>query len=163
MANFSEGELMPVKILTFINHKIMRQALRSWLEFKFPQYPILEATSSEEALPLAQASWPAVIITSMGLSPRNELAFAIQIRTLLPKTWMVILTTCEDVACQAEITAIGTNFCIPMRDLPPTELQALLALLLSYPDEPGAEQQKIYFDQPGYQPNQLAYLTTVTI
>jgi DNA-binding NarL/FixJ family response regulator len=154
---------MPATILIVINHHALREALRKWLELKFPQYPILEASSGENALVTARTSLPHLVITSIGLWQTSGLTSACQIRAVVPEAWIVILTTCEDAAHQAETSPIGANICIPMQALPPLELQTTLALLLAHQDEPIARKPKRFFNRADFQPVELSCSTSVTI
>lgn len=154
---------MPATILIVIDHHALRQALRRWLELKFPQHPILEASDGENALAIARNSLPHLVITSVGLWETNGLISACQIKAVVPAAWVVILTTCEEAAYRAEASPIGASICIPMRALPPLELQTTLALLLSHQDKPIACKPKKLFNQVDFQPKRASTFPTASL
>jgi DNA-binding NarL/FixJ family response regulator len=55
----NQGMQMNSPILIVEDHQGVRQSLREWLELSFPRYRLIEATSGEEGVTLAQAMSPA--------------------------------------------------------------------------------------------------------
>jgi DNA-binding NarL/FixJ family response regulator len=53
-------------IMIVEDHQGVRQSLREWLELSFPGYQLLEATSGEEAIAMAQAMSPCLVIMDIG-------------------------------------------------------------------------------------------------
>ena len=83
---------MSPHILIVEDHQGVRQSLREWLELSFPGYRLLEATSGEEAVILAQAMCPCLVIMDIGLPGMSGIEAAQGIKAAVPATRVVMLT-----------------------------------------------------------------------
>lgn len=124
------GVVMVPTILIVEDHEGVRQSLREWLELSFPLYRLLEATSGEEAISVAQAMSPRLVIMDIGLPGKNGIEAAQDIKMALPATKVVILTIHDDEAHRAYAVAAGASAYVPKRKVQ-TELLPVVTKLLS--------------------------------
>ena len=66
---------MSPHILIVEDHQGVRQSLREWLELSFPNYQLLEATSGEEAVTVAQTMSPCLVIMDIGLPGMSAVSY----------------------------------------------------------------------------------------
>ena len=117
-------------ILIVEDHEVVRQSLREWLELSFPHYQLLEATSGEEAVSMAQTTNPRLIIMDIGLPGMSGIEAAQGIKAVLPDTHVVMLTIYDDEAHRADAAAAGASAYVPKRKVQ-TELLPVVTRLLS--------------------------------
>ncbi|MFA4902738.1 MAG: response regulator transcription factor [Desulfobaccales bacterium] len=117
-------------ILIVEDHVVVRQSLREWLELSFPHYQLLEATSGEEAISMAQTMTPRLIIMDIGLPGMSGIEAAQGIKAVLPDTHVVMLTIYDDEAHRADAAAAGASAYVPKRKVQ-TELLPIVTRLLS--------------------------------
>lgn len=117
-------------ILIVEDHQIVRQSLREWLELSFPQYQLLEATSGEEALTIAQDMTPRLIIMDIGLPGMSGIEAAQSLKAMLPDAKVVMLTIYDDESHRADAAAAGANAYVPKRKVQ-TDLLPVVTRLLS--------------------------------
>jgi DNA-binding NarL/FixJ family response regulator len=117
-------------ILIVEDHVIVRQSLREWLELSFPHYQLLEATSGEEAVTMAQTLNPRLVIMDIGLPGMSGIEAAQSIKAALPDTHVVMLTIYDDEAHRADAAAAGASAYVPKRKVQ-TELLPIVTRLLS--------------------------------
>lgn len=117
-------------ILIVEDHEVVRQSLREWLELSFPHYRLLEASSGEEAVTMAQTMNPRLIIMDIGLPGMSGIAAAQDIKAALPDTQVVMLTIYDDEAHRADAAAAGASAYVPKRKVQ-TELLPVVTRLLS--------------------------------
>jgi len=130
---------MPTTILIVEDHDAVRRSLREWLEVVFPQHRFVEAASGEEAVALAQATLPRLVVMDIGLPQMNGVEATRRIKAKVPAARVVMLTIYESEAYRADAIAAGASAYVPKRKLQ-TELLPTLAALLSTQDE--AEDEK---------------------
>ena len=121
---------MSPTILIVEDHDAMRCALREWLETVFPHCHVIEAANGEEAITIAQAELPKVIIMDVGLPQMNGIEASRRIKAAVPSAQVVVLTIHEDKAYRADAKAAGVSAYVPKRTMQ-TELVSTLAALLS--------------------------------
>lgn len=116
-------------ILVVDDHDQVRCLLREWLETVFPQFGIVEANSGEEAVVVAQAKLPKLVIMDIGLPEMDGLRAAQLIKKSVPEVKVVILTMHEEEQYRKNAFELGVSAYVPKRlmqnDLLPT-LQRLL-------------------------------------
>jgi DNA-binding NarL/FixJ family response regulator len=117
-------------IMIVEDHQGVRQSLREWLELSFPGYQLLEATSGEEAIAMAQAMSPCLVIMDIGLPGMSGIEAAQGIKTAAPTTRVVMLTMFDDKAHRADAAAAGVSAYVPKRKVQ-TELLPVLTRLLA--------------------------------
>ena len=117
-------------ILVVDDHEQVRCLLKEWLETVFPDYGVVEAGSGEEAVVVAQARLPKLVIMDIGLPKMDGIRATQLIKESVPAAKVVILTMHEEEQYRKDAFASGVNAYVPKRlmqsDLLPT-LQRLLA------------------------------------
>ena len=117
-------------ILVVDDHEQVRCLLKEWLETVFPDYGVVEAGSGEEAVIVAQAKLPKLVIMDIGLPKMDGIRATQLIKESIPVVMVVILTMYEEEQYMKDAFASGVNAYVPKRlmqsDLLPT-LQRLLS------------------------------------
>ena len=117
-------------ILVVDDHDQVRCLLKEWLETVFPEFGVIEARSGEEAVAVAQAKLPELVIMDIGLPQMDGIEATQLIKKSIPTAQIVILTMHEEEKYKEEAFASGVSAYVPKRlmqgDLLPT-LQRLLA------------------------------------
>jgi DNA-binding NarL/FixJ family response regulator len=121
-------------ILIVEDHDTVRRSLREWLEAVFPQHRFIEAASGEEAVAIAQARSPRVVVMDIALPQMNGIEATRRIKAAAPTAQVVMLTIHEDEAYRADAAAAGASAYVPKR-LMQTELLPALEALLSGQEE----------------------------
>lgn len=115
---------MDQNILIVEDHQGVRKSLREWLGLSFPQYKLLEATTGEEAIAMAQATCPCLIIMDIGLPGMSGIEATVNIKKSLPSTQVVMLTVYDDDDYRNHAAAAGASAYVAKRkvktDLLPT-------------------------------------------
>ena len=130
---------MSPHILIVEDHKGVRQSLREWLEISFPDYQLLEANSGEEAVTVAQAMSPCLVIMDIGLPGMNGIEAAQGIKAAVPATRVVVLTIYDDEAHRAAAAAAGVSAYVPKRKVQTELLPVLTRLLAEDREDPPPE------------------------
>ncbi|MDH7486381.1 MAG: response regulator transcription factor [Anaerolineae bacterium] len=116
-------------ILIVDDHDAVRTSLRDWFGTVFPDCTLAEASSGEEAVELALARPPDVILMDIGLPQMNGIEAARRIKAAAPQVQVVMLTIHEAPEYQADAAAAGVTAYVlkrqMYRELIPT-LQRLL-------------------------------------
>jgi two-component system response regulator NreC len=116
-------------ILIVDDHAFLRAILRDWLSRALSGYVFGEASDGEEAVRLALARAPALVVMDLGLPKLNGIEATRLIKQSLPETHIVIISVHEARPFCDAATAAGASAYIPKRtlaaDLTPT-VKALL-------------------------------------
>ncbi len=116
-------------ILIVDDYDAVRASLLDWFGTVFPDCALAEARSGEEAVELALARPPDVILMDIGLPQMNGIEATRRIKAAAPQVQVVILTIHEAPEYQAKAAAAGVTAYIlkrqMYRELIPT-LQRLL-------------------------------------
>jgi two-component system, NarL family, invasion response regulator UvrY len=120
---------MKPHILIVEDHQGVRQSLREWLELSFPRYQVMEATSGEDAVAVAQAMAPCLVIMDIGLPGMSGIEATQGIIAAAPTTRVVMLTMYDDEAHRADATAAGVSAYVPKRKVQKELLPVLTRLL----------------------------------
>ena len=122
---------MSATILVIEGHTVLRGALQRWLEIRFPDCHLVEATSVTKAILMAQARPPEVIIMDIGLSEMSYFEALEQIKTVAPAPQIVVLTNYEEEEVQCTLaTANEASIYFLWKNNMLTELEPILAALL---------------------------------
>ena len=116
-------------ILIVEDHDAVRRSLRDWLEVVFPQYRVVEAASGEEAIVVAQADAPRLVIMDINLAEMNGIVATQRIKAIVPAAPVVMLTIHEDQAYRADAAAAGASAYVLKRQMHTQLLPTLQALL----------------------------------
>ncbi len=117
-------------IMIVEDHEAVRTSLRDWLSAIFPDCVFVEAKSGEEAVDLARAQSPDVVLMDIGLPGMNGIEATRRIKVVWPQTQVVILTIHEAPEYQADAAAAGASAYITKRRMH-TKLIPTLTKLLS--------------------------------
>lgn len=127
---------MEATILVVEDHDGVRRSLRDWLEVAFPGCRVVEAASGEEAIAIAQARSPRLVVMDIVLPQMNGIEATRHIKAAVPTAQVVILTIHEDGAYRADAAAAGASAYVPKRTMQ-SELLPTLAALLATQTEHG--------------------------
>ena len=118
-------------ILIVEDHAVVRAALRDWLIALFPGYLVLEAGSGEEALVLAAAQHPRIVLVVMDFSlpHMNGIETTRQIKSIRPSARVAILTIHEEQDYQVEAKTAGADAYVFKREMQTDLMPALKGLL----------------------------------
>lgn len=116
-------------ILIVEDHPGVRQSLREWLALSFPHYEVLEATSGEEAVAVAQAASPCLVIMDIGLPGITGIEATESIKKTMPDTKVVMLTIFDDDDYRSHAAAAGAFAYVPKRKIK-TELMPVVRRIL---------------------------------
>jgi CheY-like chemotaxis protein len=130
MVKLSCGQTERPCILVVDDHDQVRCLLKEWLEAVFPDFGVVEAKSGEEAVVVAQAQLPKLVIMDIGLPEMDGIRATQLIKQSVPEAKVVILTMHEDDQYQKDAFACGVNVYIPKRLMQSDLLPALQRLLV---------------------------------
>lgn len=117
-------------ILIVEDHDGVRKSLWEWMQLSFPQYPLLEATTGEEAVAMAQAMSPRLVIMDVGLPGMTGIEATQRIKAAVPNAMVVILTIYDDAVRRANAAAAGASAYVS-KSMVQTELLPVLNRLLT--------------------------------
>jgi DNA-binding NarL/FixJ family response regulator len=101
--------MKPLRIMLADDHEIMRRGLRAIIN-EHPGWEICgEASDGREAVELAQKLRPDVIVMDLAMPTLNGIEATRQIRKLLPRTEILVLTFDESEALAGEVIAVGAR------------------------------------------------------
>lgn len=123
--------LMPASILIVEDHEKVRRALRKLLEVRFSQYQVIEASSGEEALQLALANAPQLVLMDITLPGMSGIEATRRIRSTDASPAVVMFTIHEDDIYRREAEAAGAVGYVTKQSLQ-SELLPQLAILLTH-------------------------------
>lgn len=142
------ANLMPAKILVVDDHDGVRRAVREWLEMALPQCDIVEARSGEEAVAMAQATAPRVVLVDIGLPEMNGFEALRRIKAIAPSVQGIMFSMLEGEAYRADAFVAGASVYVPKRlicaELVPT-IKALLSGASPQPSSPAKKQVESRF------------------
>jgi len=102
-------------ILVVEDHDVVRTSLCNWLHASFPNLDCLEARGGEEAVALALAERPAIILMDINLPDMNGIEAMRRIKTAAPQIHVVMLSIYEDAHHQADAMAAQASAYVPKR------------------------------------------------
>jgi two-component system, NarL family, invasion response regulator UvrY len=116
-------------ILIVEDHQTVRQSLLEWLKLSFPQYQLLEARSGEEAVTIAQAASPCLVIMDVGLPGISGIEATAAIKKSLPTTQVLMLTIYDDDDYRDHAAAAGASAYVAKRKVKTELLPAIKRVL----------------------------------
>jgi DNA-binding NarL/FixJ family response regulator len=132
---------MSTAILVIGKHDLLRSSLCNWLAARFPTAYIIDAANETEGIALAQYHSPRIIILDAGFPGMSSLTDILNIKTAVPATPLVVLTTYDYPVYRAEAITVGVSACLPKEAIC-TELQPVLTGLLSGQPQNGCQARK---------------------
>jgi len=88
----SNSHVKPCSILIVEDHDTLRDSLKKWLTASFPNCAFFDAKNGEDAVDIAKAKKPSIVIMDIGLPGISGIEATQQIRDALPETQVIILT-----------------------------------------------------------------------
>jgi two-component system invasion response regulator UvrY len=120
---------MPKTILIVEDHETLRYALKDWIAASFPDCSCPCATSGEEAIALAAAEAPAVVLMDFELPGINGIDAVRKIKALCPAARFVVMSR-HDMSELAQSAAdAGAHACLAKQDMHSRLLPVLRELL----------------------------------
>ena len=104
-------------ILIVENHKTVRNSLKDWLGAIFQDCRFLEAESGEKAIELACAEEPNIILMDIGLPGINGIEATHRIKTVLPRTKVIMLSVYESSHYMTEAAKAGADAYVNKREM----------------------------------------------
>ena len=120
---------MQKKILIVEKHDAVRNAINDWLGDAFPEYFISCAISGEEAISIASAAPPDLIIMDISMSGKKGIETARRIKKLGSSPKIIMLTPQADKIYQGIANESGINECLPSYKILKTLIPAINRLL----------------------------------
>lgn len=102
-----EKEEATITMLVVDNERLTRQALRAWVERVGHATVIGEASNGTEAVALAQAIHPDVVLMDISLSAAEGLAATASLRAAVPHCVVILLSLYSDATLRAQALAAG--------------------------------------------------------
>lgn len=128
---------MNTSIMIVEENDTIRGLLQRWLETVFPDLDIIEATSGEQAVSLAQARSPRVVLVDVDPLRPDDIQAIRDIKAVVPSAEIVALAIDDYKVYRDEVASAGASACVSMWKMR-TELQPLLETLLA----PESEEKK---------------------
>ena len=101
--------MAPVRILVADDHEVVRRGVRALLEAEANWVVCGEAVTGREAVEAAQSLTPDVAIVDIGMPELNGFEVSRRIRTVTPRTEVLILTMQESEQVVREAVAAGAR------------------------------------------------------
>ena len=118
---------MPIRILIADDHAVVRSGVRALLRVDAGIEVVGEAENGAEALRLAEALRPDLVLLDITMPPGNGLETARQLKELLPDIAVLILTMHEDEGLLHEALRVGASGYVIKRAEEAEILQAIHA------------------------------------
>jgi DNA-binding NarL/FixJ family response regulator len=134
IADDKDGKTLIILIVE--DHNALRASLRDLLSAYFPHSFILEAQNGEEAVLLASAHHPDVVLMDISMPGINGIESTRRIKKELPMTQVIVLTIHENREYRDEAAAVGASTFIPKRKMGTDLVPVLSDLLVRSTDSP---------------------------
>jgi len=108
---------MPKSILIVEDHEALRRTLQSWIAASFPDCTCVAAASGEEAIALAAAQAPAVVLMDVELPGVNGIDAVRQIKILCPAARFVVMTQHDMTQMVRSAHDAGAHACLAKQDM----------------------------------------------
>ncbi len=121
---------MNVPILVVEENDTLRAVLGDWLQAALPGCRPIKAASAEEAVALARAQAPRLILMSTDPARENSIEATRQLKAVAPAAALVALATYDGKQYREEVASAGAEAFVPKWKIR-TELAATLKALLA--------------------------------
>jgi len=119
-------------ILIVDDNEQVRCLLKEWLEIVFPDFGVVEARNGEEAVVVAQAKLPRLVVMNVGLPEMDGIRAAHVIKQSVPDTKIVVLTMHEEEQYRNDAFASGVSAFVPKRLMQSDLLPTLSRLMMPH-------------------------------
>jgi DNA-binding NarL/FixJ family response regulator len=96
-----------ITLLLVEDEPLVRHGLRTWLERDAEMTVVGEASDGAEAITLAQALEPDVVLMDISLPTMDGISAAAALRATVPHSAVVFLSLYDDAATRARADAVG--------------------------------------------------------
>lgn len=100
---------MRTSILLVETDDVIRESLREWLQAVVPGWRTIEAGSTEEAIAVAQAEWPRLILVDIADPYENGIEIIGKIKEAAPWAAVVTLAMHDDEEYRDDLAAAGAS------------------------------------------------------
>ena len=100
---------MPITILIVDDHALLRQGIKKVLDLESDLSVIGEAADGEEAICLAQQLKPDIVLLDINMPRKNGLEVTRELRQLMPKLKIILLTIHDDENYVIEVIKAGAT------------------------------------------------------
>jgi len=125
-------------LLVVEDHRATRIMLIDWLGAVFPTHQCLGAGSGEEAVALARTHEPALVVMDYALPGLNGIEATRQIKQIMPRVCVILLSMYEAERYQTEAAAAGASAYLFKRTMYSDFIRTVQALLALSADTPTA-------------------------
>lgn len=118
-----------LSVLVVEDHDAVRRSLCELVTSGLPEVTCLEAASGEEAVEIAAAELPELVLMDLGLPGINGIEAVRRLRRVSPSSRVVVVTIFDTAAHRAEAAAVGAVGYVPKIDLGRSLLPILAGIL----------------------------------
>ncbi len=122
-----------MNVLIVEDQEVMRQLLRDFVLSAYPEFTILEAGNAQRAIALCRSHKPGLVLMDVSLPDANGIHFTAEVKALLPKTTVIIVSQHSAQPYFDQARAAGA-FAYVTKDKVYRELLLAIASALSYPE-----------------------------
>lgn len=126
---------MLFSILLVDDHEIVRKALRSWLEVKYPHVRVYEVASGEEAIAFVRSESPSLVLMDITMPGIDGIQATQQIKDISPATQVMMLTIHNDTVYRDYASAAGASAYVAKQAINRDLIPALSRILANAQDQ----------------------------
>lgn len=108
-AAYGKELTVTTSILILETDDVIRESLREWLQAVVPGWRIIEAGSTEEAIAVAQAEWPRIILVDIADPYEDGVEIVREIKGAAPWAAVVALAVYDDEGYRDDLAAAGAS------------------------------------------------------
>ena len=128
--SYDENQIKRPIILIAEDHDVLRESIRDLVSANFPDSDILEARNGEEAIDLAFARKPDVILMDIRMPRINGIEATRHIKLKLPNIHVAIISTYKNPEYKSDAKAAGADAYVLKSEIT-TDLILVLGNILS--------------------------------
>ncbi len=120
-----KDEVLMIRVLLVDDQAVVRRALRVRFHLEPDLEVVGEASTGREALTLAQALTPDVVLMDIQMPGMNGIEATAALRRVVPQSVVVILSIYDDAQTRGQAQAAGAVACVEKRGETETLLSAI--------------------------------------
>ncbi|TME05412.1 MAG: response regulator transcription factor [Chloroflexi bacterium] len=120
-----KDEVLMIRVLLVDDQAVVRRALRVRFHLEPDLEVVGEASTGREALTLAQALTPDVVLMDIQMPGMNGIEATAALRRVVPESVVVILSIYDDAQTRGQAQAAGAVACVEKRGETETLLSAI--------------------------------------